>query len=80
MFDPIRALFASSFSKKGIKEDATDTSCWGDTSIRSTASISAFINSPFFLQLTTSFLNLPEESTSAFACAITKSSSFIALK
>ena len=27
MFDPIKALLASSFSKKGIKDAATDTSC-----------------------------------------------------
>ena len=33
MFEPIKALFASSFSKKGIKDAATDTSCFGDTSI-----------------------------------------------
>ena len=33
IFEPIKALFASSFSKKGIKDAATDTSCFGDTSI-----------------------------------------------
>jgi len=33
MFDPIKALLASSFSKNGIKAAATDTSCLGDTSI-----------------------------------------------
>ena len=32
MFDPIKALFASSFSKKGISEAATETNCFGDTS------------------------------------------------
>ena len=31
--NPIKALLASSFSKKGISEAATDTSCFGDTSI-----------------------------------------------
>ena len=33
MFDPLRALLASSFSKNGINEAATDTSCFGETSI-----------------------------------------------
>ena len=33
MLDPIKALLASSFSKKGINAAATDTSCFGDTSI-----------------------------------------------
>jgi len=33
MFEPINALFASSFSKNGIKEAATETSCFGETSI-----------------------------------------------
>ena len=44
MFDPIKALFASSFSKKGIKEDATDTNCFGDTSTYSTESGFARLN------------------------------------
>ena len=38
MFEPISARFASSFSRNGISEAATDTSCFGDTSIRSTCS------------------------------------------
>ena len=33
MLDPIRALLASSFSKNGISEAATETNCFGDTSI-----------------------------------------------
>ena len=33
MFDPIKALFASSFSKNGIKDAATETNCFGDTSM-----------------------------------------------
>ena len=33
MFDPINALFASSFSKNGIKDAATETNCFGDTSM-----------------------------------------------
>ena len=33
MLEPINALFASSFSRKGINEAATETNCLGDTSI-----------------------------------------------
>ena len=33
MLDPINALLASSFSKNGIKEAATETNCFGDTSM-----------------------------------------------
>ncbi len=33
MFDPISARFASSFSRNGMSEAATDTSCFGDTSM-----------------------------------------------
>ncbi len=33
MFDPIRARLASSFSRNGISEAATETSCLGETSM-----------------------------------------------
>ena len=33
MFEPMRARFASSFSRNGISAAATDTSCLGDTSM-----------------------------------------------
>ena len=33
IFEPIKALLASSFSKNGINEAATDTNCFGETSI-----------------------------------------------
>ena len=33
MFDPISARFASSFSRNGMSEAATDTSCFGETSM-----------------------------------------------
>ena len=32
MFEPISALLASSFSKNGINEAATETNCFGETS------------------------------------------------
>ena len=38
MFEPISARFASSFSRNGISDAATDTSWFGDTSIISTSS------------------------------------------
>ena len=33
MFDPISARFASSFSRNGMSEAATETSCLGETSM-----------------------------------------------
>ena len=33
MLEPIKALLASSFSKKGIRAAATDTNCLGETSM-----------------------------------------------
>jgi hypothetical protein len=38
MFDPISARFASSFSRNGISEAATETSCFGETSMNCTLS------------------------------------------
>jgi hypothetical protein len=38
MFEPIRARLASSFSRNGISEAATDTSCFGETSMYSISS------------------------------------------
>ena len=38
MFDPISARFASSFSRNGTSEAATETSCFGETSMKSTLS------------------------------------------
>ena len=38
MLEPIRARLASSFSRNGMSEAATETSWFGDTSIRSTSS------------------------------------------
>jgi hypothetical protein len=32
MFDPIKARLASSFSRNGISDAATETSCLGETS------------------------------------------------
>ena len=67
MFDPMRALFASSFSKKGISEAATDTNCLGDTSINWIFSLEDNSKLRFFLQATNSSTNDPSLFTSEFA-------------
>ena len=36
MFDPISARFASSFSRNGMSDAATETSCFGETSMNCT--------------------------------------------
>ena len=46
MFEPISARLASSFSRNGISEAATDTSWFGDTSIMSTSEAGTTTNSP----------------------------------
>ena len=46
MFEPIRARLASSFSKNGISEAATDTNWLGDTSMYWTSSGRTTVNSP----------------------------------
>ena len=80
MFDPIKALFASSFSRKGISEAATDTNCFGETSIYSTASGLAKIKLRDFLHEINSSKKLPFLSIFVFACAIVNFSSSIADK
>ena len=71
MFDPISARFASSFSKKGISDAATETSCLGDTSMSSTVSFRLSLNSPSFLVDTSSLAKRPPSSRRALACAMT---------
>ena len=46
MFAPIKARFASSCSKNGIKPAPTEITCDGDTSIYSISAGAAIINSP----------------------------------
>ena len=69
MFEPISARLASSFSRNGISEAATETNCFGDTSIRSTLSRGAIVYSPDWRVLTSSFSNLPFSSRWALAWA-----------
>ena len=59
IFDPIKALFASSFSKKGINEAATETNCFGDTSTYSIVSGLARMKLSDFLHDTSSSVKRP---------------------
>ena len=67
MLDPIRALFASSFSKKGISAAATETNCLGETSIKSIFSLFANSKFKFFLQATSSSIKEPSLLSLEFA-------------
>jgi hypothetical protein len=69
MFDPISARFASSFSRNGTSDAATETSCFGDTSMNCTSSRGARMKSPARRALTRSCLKRPSSSSGAFACA-----------
>ena len=70
MFDPISARFASSFSRNGISEAATETSCFGETSMNCTLSRGARMKLPAWRALTRSCVSLPSSSTAAFAWAM----------
>ena len=75
MLEPIRARLASSFSRNGISEAATETSWFGDTSIISTSSGGTIWNSPPLRADTASLRYLPSLSMGAFAWAIASFSS-----
>ena len=70
MLEPISARFASSCSRKGIREAATLTSCVGETSMYSMSEGSTIVNSPPTLAETRSRMKRPCSSRGAFACAI----------
>ena len=63
MFDPISARLASSFSRNGTSEAATETSCFGDTSMKSTLSRVGRMKLPAWRALTRSVVNRPFSST-----------------
>ena len=67
MFEPINALFASSFSRKGIKAAATETNCLGETSIKSILSLLDNSKFKFFLQATNSSTKEPSLFNAEFA-------------
>ena len=54
MFDPISARLASSFSRNGISDAATETSCFGETSMYSISSRGASMKLPAWRALTRS--------------------------
>ena len=70
MLEPISARLASSFSRNGISAAATETSCFGETSIRSTSSGRHRMKSPFLRQLVRSAAMRPSPSTSTSAWPI----------
>ena len=67
ILEPIKALFASSCSRKGIKEAAIEKACWGETSIKSTLSGAMNENSFLCLTGTSSSVNELFLSSSALA-------------
>ena len=67
MFDPMSARFASSCSKNGINDAATDTTCLGDTSMKSTFSAAVLVNSLRLRTSTSSVVKRPLLSTGALA-------------
>ena len=80
MFEPMRARFASSFSRNGIRLAATDTSCFGETSMYWTSSGGTSLNSPLLRASTRSATNFPRLSISALAWAMTTCSSSSAVR
>ena len=80
ILDPINARFASSFSRKGIRAAATDTSCFGETSIKSTNLGSIIKKSPLFLHETKDLWKEPSGFNGSLACEIVCFSSSIADK
>ena len=71
MFEPMRARFASSCSRNGIKDAATETICFGLTSMKSILSGPDKVNSFCVRQEMRSSTNSPFSFKVAFACAIT---------
>ena len=75
MFEPMSARLASSFSRKGMSEAATETSWFGETSMNSTRSGVTIVNSPPIRAETRSAVKCPRASSGALAWAMTCSSS-----
>ena len=71
MFEPISARLASSCSRNGISAVATETICFGDTSIISISSGGASSNSPLRRAETFWEVNFPAASSAVFAWAMT---------
>ena len=71
MLDPISARLASSFSRKGIMDVATENTIFGDTSIKSRFTLSNSDVSSRKRPDTWVFTKCPSSSTGSFACATT---------
>ena len=71
MLEPISARLASSCSRNGISEAATDTICEGATSMYCTSSGDFSSNSFLKRHDTSVSVSLPVLSIEAFACAMT---------
>ena len=71
MLAPISARLASSCSRKGTSEAATDTICVGATSMYWMRSGEVSTDSPFSRADTSSSISLPSSSSEALACAMT---------
>ena len=69
MLEPMSARLASSFSRNGMSAAATDTSCFGDTSMKSTLSRETISTSPECRQTIRSSVKRPRASSTALACA-----------
>ena len=75
MFDPISARLASSFSRNGIRLAATETSCFGLTSMYSISSRGFSTKLPAWRALERSGTMRPFSSSSTLACAMVHLSS-----
>jgi hypothetical protein len=71
MFEPMSTRFASSCSRNGINEAATETICLGLTSMKSILSGADKVNSFCVRHEIRSSVNSPLSLRAAFACAIT---------
>jgi len=70
MFEPMSARLASSFSRNGMSEAATETSCFGETSMNWMFAFGARMKLPAWRALTRSCVRLPSSSTAALAWAM----------
>jgi hypothetical protein len=78
MFEPMRARLASSFSRKGISAAATETTCLGDTSMKSTSAFGDRVTSPLMRVVTRSSAMAPPSIRLMLAWAMTCFASSIA--
>ena len=80
MLEPISARFASSFSRNGIMDVATENTIFGETSIKSMAFFWNAEVSSLKRPETLLLMKWPSASNGSFACATTKLSSSSAVR